>query len=332
MRYHVPGRGIKEFAIDRLGKLETAFDTLYHALLADRRWFAVISASVGDFWEHRMYYYTGYFTYNAFLAMLALLVAAGAVLGFVIDLNPTFREQMTESFKSLVPIIGTTPETSAKVLATYRNIVGIFGLVGLVWTASRVFGALEWGFCQIWHCDKRKYLKKKVLGAALVSVLGLLFILTVLVQLGFSAFWGWVVGKHGALYSAGDLAGTLVVGFTVNFLMFFYVFMVVPTVKQSPRKCAAGALFCAPLFLGTQYTLTFYFGKISNIPSMYGGLSTVVVLIIWLHITGMLTFLGAEVVHVLSDEEAIERHRARATPFPKLFRSIGKNRDGGAGL
>lgn len=329
MRFRKPALRMKEMAIDRLAKMEKAIESLYHALLADRRWFAVISASLAGFWEDRMYYYTGYFTYNAFLAMLALLVALAAALGFVLSISPTVKDQITESLKSVIPIVGGTPKATTQSLVAYRNVVGIFGMVGLVWTASKVFGALEWGFCQIWHSEKRRYLKKKVLGAALVSALGLLFIVTVLVQLGFSAFWGWAVGKHGALYSVGDIAGKLAAGFLVNFLMFLYIFKVVPTVKQSLRKCAVGALVAASLFLGIQYALSFYFSKISNIPSVYGSVSTAVVLIVWLQITGMIIFFGGEMVHVLSDNEAIERQRTR-TAFPKFFRSLRSGRDEGA--
>jgi uncharacterized BrkB/YihY/UPF0761 family membrane protein len=73
-------------------------------------------------------------------------------------------------------------------------------------------------------------------------------------------------------------------------------------------------------FLAIQYLLAFYFGHISNMPSVYGSIATVIVLILWLHITGMIIFLGAEIIHAMSDEELVEEHRQTAK-LPRLFKS-----------
>jgi uncharacterized BrkB/YihY/UPF0761 family membrane protein len=106
-----------------------------------------------------------------------------------------------------------------------------------------------------------------------------------------------------------------VIGLGVAFLLFLVVYRVIPTVRLSFRDIRVGALVAGAIFLVMQYLVSFYFGSISSVPSVYGALSTAIILIIWLHITGVITFFGAEVIFVMTDDALVEEHRARASSW-----------------
>ena len=316
-RFHDYRDKAQELALRGLRALES----IYKVLITDRRWFAIISAAAEDFWAKKMYYYTGNFTYNAFLAVIALLVALSALVGFLASLT-TLKDQLTKTFESVVPIFGTTSQTTVNAMKTYRNIAGVIGLIGLVWTGTKIFGAMEWGFCEIWGSKRRSFVRKKVLGALLISIVGLLFLAAFLVQFGFSTLCQWAVGKQGAVYDIGTFLAKPLIGFAVNFFLFLFIYKVVPTIKLKGKNVLIAAAAAAAAFLAMQYLLAFYFGSISKVPSVYGSLSTVIILLLWLHITGIIVFFGMEVVYVMENETLLEEHRKRAGEWSFLPKSM----------
>jgi YihY family inner membrane protein len=206
----------------------------------------------------------------------------------------------------MVPIFGGTPKQATDAMIQYRNVIGVIGFIALLWTGTKIFGSLEWGFCQVWDSKRRSFARGKLIGLLMVTAIGVVFVVSLYVQFLFAAVWGWMVGKEGAAFTAGTTIVKPLVALGVNFLLFWFIYQVVPTVKQSLKRSAVGALISAVFFLAIQYVLAFYFGHISNMPSVYGGVTTVIVLILWLHITGMIIFLGAEIIHAMSDEEPTE--------------------------
>ncbi|MFH1149234.1 MAG: YihY/virulence factor BrkB family protein [Actinomycetota bacterium] len=309
---------IKDRAIAVLSGVEDALHAIYRKLLTERHWFVVITAAAVDFWQQRIYYYTSYFTYNAFLASLALIIAGSSIFGFLLSSNPELQQKAVTAFKDTIPVFVGAPSQNVQALATYRNVVGVIGILALIWTGTKIFAALEWGFCQIWGSPRRNFAKKKLLGLVLVTVIGLLFVLSILAQFAFTAVWHWMVGQHDVLRTFGDTVFKPLLAGVVNFFLFMFTFKVVPTVKQKWSKCAWGALVSAALFLGLNQLLGYYFGHISSIPEVYGTIATPVVLIMWLHVTGMVLFYGGEVVHVLSDRDLLEQQRTRLE-IPKVF-------------
>jgi len=187
-------------------------------------------------------------------------------------------------------------------METYSGVVGILGLIGLAWTGAKMFRAMESGICAIWGCRKRNFVKSKLFGILMVSGLGVLFLVGFLVQFGFMSFWGWLVGKQGALFGTGEFMIKPLIGFAASFAMFLFIYRIVPPVRQAWRKIALGAAVSAAVYLAMMYLIDFYFSSISKVPSLYGELATAIVLIIWLHLTGMLVFFGEEIIYVSQQE------------------------------
>jgi len=298
-------------------------ESIYKALVADRRWFAATSAAATDYWQKKMYYFNGNFTYNAFLAVIALLVALSALIGMLAQANKNIGDNVIKFLKNTVPLFGSAPQSTLNAMKTYRNVAGVLGFLALIWTATKIFHAVDWGFSQIWGTKSRSYIKGKVFGLLFISIIGLLFLGAFLIQFGFEAAWKWMAGSHSGLYNAVIMAVKPLLGLVLNFGLFFLLFAIVPRVKQSYRKVAVAAAVAAAFFLATQYLLGYYFHSISKMPSVYGSISTAIILIIWLHVMGLITFFGGELSYVLQHDELIEEHRARASSW-SLFGELAK--------
>jgi membrane protein len=300
-----------------------AGESLYKTLVADRRWFAATSAAVTDYWQKKLYYFNGNFTYNAFLAVIALLVALSSLIGIMAQANKNFSDNIVKFLKSTVPLFGSAPQSTLNAMKTYRSVVGVLGFLALLWTGTKISHAVDWGFSQIWGTKSRSYIKGKVFGLFFISIVGLLFLGAFLVQFGFEAAWKWIAGSHHVVYNGVIAVVKPLLGLMVNFGLFFFLFAVVPRVKQLYRKVAVAAVVSAALFLAMQYLIGFYFRSISNVPSVYGSISTAIILIVWLHGMGLITFFGGELSYVLQHDELVEEHRIKASSW-SLFGELGK--------
>lgn len=183
-RHWIPG--LKNSANRILRKLVDWVETLYGTLITDRKWFAVASAALTDFWSKRMYYNTTNFTYNAFLGMLALLVALSAFIGVIS--NTSLRNSIISTLKNLTPVFGGgSPERILNKVAAYKTSVGLISLIALLWTGSKIFTAIEWGFGIILGEKGRSYPRKKLVGFLFVSIGSVLVLAAFAVSFGLTS-------------------------------------------------------------------------------------------------------------------------------------------------
>lgn len=282
-----------------------------HAALVRRyRPYAIASAALADFREQRLGYHTHYFTFNAFLGTLAIFVTVTSLMGLLP--HGGVKTQLEDAILTVMPIFRGPPDRTMDVFHNYQGIIGAVSIAFLLWTGTRIFDALENGFGIIWRVGRgKRYALKKGLGLGLIVVIGVLFFVTFEVMLGFSAFWGAVVGSQGAAYEAGVGVARPVIGLLAGFLMFLIIYRVLPGVKPGIGSCARAGCVAAVLFLGSQYVLNVYFDVLYDVPLIYGSLASGIVLILWLQLVGMVTFYGAEIAYHLEEGELVRRYVVR---------------------
>jgi len=61
---------------------------------------------------------------------------------------PSLKDNVSPMFRPLCGDRGTPGQ--AINAHQYRNVLGAVSFIALIWTGTKIFGALELGFCQIW--------------------------------------------------------------------------------------------------------------------------------------------------------------------------------------
>ena len=98
------------------------------------------------------------------------------------------------------------------------------------------------------------------------------------------------------LAPAARLVISLRILFALAVFLFTFVglYTIVPAKKQKPRQQLPGAVFTAVGWLIFSYAFSIYFTHFSNFSYMYGSLTAVVLLMLWLYICICILFVGAE--------------------------------------
>ena len=170
-----------------------------------------------------------------------------------------------------------------------------------LWSGSSAIGALINAFNRAYDVEEtRPWLKFKLL------VLGLTLLLTLFVNLAFvllvfgQRIGGWIAGKAG-------LGGAF--NFTWNFLrlpaavaaiaiILTVLYSLGPNVDQPFRWSSPGSILATILWLVATGGFSLYL-SISNPGSAYGALGSVLVLLFFLYVTGVIFLLGAELNAIL---------------------------------
>ena len=204
-----------------------------------------------------------------------------------------------------------------------RGALGLFSLLGLIWSGSAMFGALNRAINRAWdiHTDRPLYINKprqflmamcvgalfalSVSCAALVRVVGDMAMLNAPVV-------GMVVNNSGRIFLQAA-------SFTLVVLIFLLVYRFMPNTKTYWKYIWPGALVSAALFETAKNLFILYLER-SSYQNVYGSIAPVVVLLLWAYISSLIILLGAEICSEYERmkhnvERGVLRHkRQRRTP------------------
>ena len=188
----------------------------------------------------------------------------------------------------------------------------IFGVGMLLFGATGVFVQLKLAMNNIWNVAEKRndfwgVLLDRAISFGMILVVGLLL----LVSLVISALLNVV--KERIHFIAPNVTGAMldIANFVISFLvitsLFMSIFKILPDIKIKWKTTFWGASLTTLLFLIGEYLISFYFGA-SEPTSVYGGASSVVLILLWVYYACMILFYGAEftVQYALVKNEKIQ--------------------------
>ncbi len=230
--------------------------------------------------------------YYAFLSLFPLLLGATVILSFFVD--PQNVESSISTFSDQY-IPGSTDLVVANVEAVLRlrGAIGLVAMLGLLWSGSAVFGAVNRAVNRAWDVrrDRPMYIgKPRQLLMALAF--GGLFFLSL--SAASAARLASELTGLGALY---DEFGRFVlqgISLTLTFTIFAMVYKFMPNTKTYWRYIWSGALVGAILFEIAKNLFIVYLDKFANFENVYGSLAPVLGLLFWAYVSSLILIFGAE--------------------------------------
>ena len=116
--------------------------------------------------------------YYAFFSLFPLLLAFVSILGFVLEGNPSLREDVVDTVLGRIPVIGAQLRGEIEPL-TGSGIALAIGLAGALWAGLGVTVALGRAFAEIWDVPRLEQpggLKARGRGLAVMAILGVTLI------------------------------------------------------------------------------------------------------------------------------------------------------------
>jgi membrane protein len=248
--------------------------------------------------------------YFFLLSLFPALIFMVALLAFL----PITTEQLLNMIKDFAP--GDTLqliETNLKQILNNRHggLLSI-GIIAAIWSASNGVNAVIKALNRAYEVDEtRSFIV--VRGMSVVMTIGMIIVL--IVALGLPVF-GNQIGMY--IFSPLGLSNAFitlwnglrwVISPIVLFAIFTGLYYFAPNVKLKLRAVMPGAITAAIGWIVVSLGFSFYVNNFSNYSATYGGLTGIIILMLWMYFSGAIIIIGGE-INALMSSSVITRQMA----------------------
>ena len=267
-------------------------------------WLDVLYLSVQGFFEDKMTVHAGNFAYSAFLGIFPLILFVFAIIGYLFHYDPGTMQKVIDSIKNHLPDMQATIQNTGDSMARLRGTVGIIGLIGLLWSMSRITYSFQMGFETAWGMKRRNYIAKKAYSVTLMLLLMVVAIAGLSVTFITTHLFSWVNQHTGPALSVLMVIASHIVSPCATMLIFAALYRTIPRDKPGWREIFIAAVPMAIFMDVFEYFLGIYFTSISKTEALYGSLGITIGIVLWLYFVGVFIFFGAEIVQTLQKRKA----------------------------
>lgn len=234
--------------------------------------------------------------YFSFFSLFPLLVGVVAGASLFLD-RVEIQSRLDRILAGEFPGSADFLRTNLEALIELRGVAGVASVVGLLWSASKMFGALSRGINialavpkdHPFYLSKLRYFAMTVVVSVLLLVaVGASTALDVVTQVDLTRF--------GIDTSAFASLGGHVASFAYVSMMVSLLYKIVPHERPQWREVVPGALVAALLFEVGKALFVLYLDNVSSLEAVYGSLTSVIVLLLWLYFSARVLLFGAEII------------------------------------
>jgi YihY family inner membrane protein len=258
----------------------------------------------------------GAVAYYALLSIVPLLILTVIALSHVID-QTDLLQTLGHYLEWLVPGQSGVFIVELSNFLDHQEVMGWVLLVSMLFFSSLAFTVLENAMSVIFHhrvaFRRRHFLVSAVIPYCYILSLGLGLLLVTLVAGSLRAMGQEQVEFLGRNWSLGGVSGILLylLGVAGEIFILTSIYMVMPAGRPSLLHALIGAIAATILWEVTRHVLLWYFATLSQIGTVYGSLTTSIVVLLSLELAATLLMFGAQVI---AEYERIGRAPSPARP------------------
>jgi membrane protein len=230
--------------------------------------------------------------YYTIISIFPLLLGLTAIFGFFLrSLN--LQDELLKFVGNNIPGSTNILKENIANIIRLRGIMSILSIVILFWSASALFDSISLAINRAWNISiSRHFFVRKASELSMVFGTGILF----LKSLGASTII--TIMQSALILPAAYLiivyTSTKLVVFLLVFSVFLLLYKFVPNTKTYWRSVWPGALLAAVLFELARTLFIFYLDNFANYQLIYGSITSIIILLIWIYYSAFVMILGAE--------------------------------------
>ncbi len=234
--------------------------------------------------------------FYALFSLFPLLMGLTVVLSYIVE-PAEVSDYLTRFVGGFIPGSEELIRRNLEAALRLRGAIGLFSIVGLLWSSSAVFGAITRAVNRAWdvHRDRPVYISKPrqlLMSAVTGCLLALSIAVPTLSRLADRAAEIDALGS-GQLYDAARvLAQSASLALAIAIFLVLYKFL--PNTKTHWRYVWVGAVVAGVLFEASKSVFIVYVERVANFDNVYGSLSPVIALLLWTYVSSLILILGAE--------------------------------------
>ncbi len=253
--------------------------------------------------------------YYFLLALFPLLLFLTSVIGLVMGSETGLRDSLFAYLGTVLPASASQLVNTTILEVTNSSGGGkiAFGILAALWAASNGMGAITEALNIAYDVkESRAWWKQRLTAIGLTIVLSLLIISALLIVLSGGRIADYVAGSYG-FGGAFEFAWKVIqwpIALVFVLLAFAFIYYFAPDVKgQKWIWITPGSVLGVILWLLVSFTFRVYLHFFDSYSKTYGALGAVIVLMLWLYLTGAAILIGGEVNAEIENAAAKEGAR-----------------------
>ncbi|WP_375091023.1 YihY/virulence factor BrkB family protein [Peribacillus sp. RS7] len=255
--------------------------------------------------------------YYYLLALFPLLILLLSILPYLnIDIQTAL-----DTIKTFMP--AETMEVIEKniinILSERNGGLLTFGFLGTIWSASNGMNAFIHSMNIAYDVEEtRNFIKARFI--SIVLTLGL--VVAFIVMLGLPVFGKVIIDLLQQVIPIPEEMQILfsllrwVIAVVVISLVLTFLYRFAPNKSFPIKHVIPGAVTATVLWLGISLGFSFYISNFANYSSTYGSLGGVIILMIWLYLSGLIFVIGGEINAILHRQNTIPKKQSRTIVHP----------------
>ncbi|MGC9523325.1 MAG: YihY/virulence factor BrkB family protein [Anaerolineae bacterium] len=241
-----------------------------------------------------------YIFFSLFPLLLVLVTAASYIWNLGSD--AAFRRAV-DFIAQALPVSQDLIASNLDTVLQLRGTIGLVSLAGTLWSASGAFTILTQKINEAWsNTEARSFVRKRLVGLALVAGVVLLLLLSLAATTAASLFPQLAASIPAPL--------TRLLPFVFTLFMFLALYRWIPTASVSWRAALWGAGSAGLAWeLAKGAFAWFVSSGLSNYRLVYGSLGSVVALLFWIYISASITLFGAHLTAALDTSRGLDSGR-----------------------
>jgi membrane protein len=268
--------------------------------------FGLLRPALGKFYNDNGFFLASGIAFNIFLYLIPLILLLSAIIAAYLYNEREVFDHIRSYFKNVSPVVDEEITRDLMELIENRRIVGIVGILGLVWFSTFVFGSIRIALEIVFRVENSRTIWRGIgVDLMMIGLVGVLLLLSLIL----SSFVT-VIQSYDEVIPV-EIGPTLqwilkyTIPFLLSFLMFFLIYRIIPN-----RELHFGPMFQASLFTGLLWELAkhlfaWYIAHFAEYSLFYGSLSALVISVVWVYVSSVILVLGGEFAYML------EEHRER---------------------
>lgn len=249
--------------------------------------------------------------YYFLLAVFPALLFVLSMLGYFAEVGTHVRDSLFATLARVLPA-----DAGSLVQKTIDEIVkangagkAIFGVLGALWAASSGVGAIMQCLNVAYDVQEtRPWWKKPIISIGLTIALTVLIIAPMILVL-YGTELAQSIARHvgfGDLFVNGWRLAQWPIALAFMFVAFAVVYYFAPNVKRPEwHWVTPGSALGVIVWLAASFGLRIYLHYFNSYSKSYGSLGAVIILLLWLYLTGIAIMVGGELNSLIAHEDAI---------------------------
>jgi len=246
---------------------------------------------------------------SAYAAQSAYFIILSAV-PFVMFLLTILNFINFDANGLIVSIVGAAPSETSDILLNILEGINVnssgailsFSIIALLWSAGKGVMAITKGLNSVYGIpETRHYVILRLVSTFYTLMFAVIIIFTLAFLVFGNKIYLWICTVLPFLdnVAAFIISARTILSLLILTIFFVFLYKFLPNRKCTLKRQLPGAIFTASGWMISSYIFSIYVDYSPGLSYMYGSLTGLIILMLWLYFCMNLLFLGAEINYLL---------------------------------